>query len=153
MSIGKAPVARSLAPVSLQQRAAVALGRAVSAQVHRLEQALKPFELTPTQYNVLRILNGARGGLCSADIGERLISQGPDVTRLLDRMADAGLVERERDPHNRRFVTTRITDAGWEKLHETTPIVDAALREHYRGFTRAQLNALLEAFPDPYGTD
>ena len=153
MAARKAPVARSLAPVSLQQRAAVALGRAVSAQVHRLEQALKPFELTPTQYNVLRILNRARGGLCSAEIGDRLISQGPDVTRLLDRMGEAGLVERERDPHNRRVVTTRITDAGLEKLHETTPIVDAALREHYRGFTRAQLNALLEAFPDPYGTD
>ena len=133
---------------------AVALGRAVSRQVHRLEQTLRPHGLTPSQYNVLRILHAAGpDGLYGTDIGARLISQGPDVTRLLDRMAEAGLVQRERDPDNRRFVTARLTTAGREKLYETTPVVDAALREHYRGFTPAQLRTLLELFPDPYGTD
>lgn len=145
---------RQLRPPSLEQRVAVALGRAVSGQVHKLEQALTAYGLTPTQYNVLRILNGAGlDGVYATDIGERLISQGPDVSRLLDRMAEAGLVERERDPNNRRFVTARLTAAGREKLHETTPVIDAVLREHFRRFTAAQLRTLLELFPDPYGTD
>ena len=130
------------------------LGRTVSGQIHRLEQALKPHGLTPTQYNVLRILNGAGSvGLYGAEIGQRLISQGPDVTRLLDRMAVAGLVERERDPNNRRLVIAQLTAAGRDKLHETTPIVDATLREQYRALTSAQLRTLLAMFPDPYGTD
>jgi len=119
-----------------------------------LEQALKPHGLTPTQYNVLRILNGAGSeGLYGAEIGERLISQGPDVTRLLDRMAESGLVERDRDPNNRRLVIARLTTAGRDKLHVTTPIVDGTLRHQYRDLTSAQLRTLLDMFPDPYGTD
>ena len=156
MSVRKpaARLPRQLRPASLEQRVAVALGRAVSGQVHKLEQALTAYGLTPTQYNVLRILNGAGpDGVYATDIGKRLISQGPDVSRLLDRMAEAGLVERERDPNNRRFVTAWLTAAGRERLHETTPVIDAVLREHFRGFTAAQLRTLLDLFPDPYGTD
>ena len=156
MSVQKptARLARRLRPASLEQRVAVALGRMVSGQVHKLEQALTAYELTPTQYNVLRILNGAGPeGVYAIDIGKRLISQGPDVSRLLDRMAEAGLVERDRDPNNRRFVTARLTTAGRERLHETTPVIDAVLREHFRGFTATQLRTLLDLFPDPYGTD
>jgi DNA-binding MarR family transcriptional regulator len=60
--------------------------------MHRMEQLLKPFALTPTQYNVLRILRGAGPeGLCGSDIGRRLVSQVPDMTRRLDRMAAVGL--------------------------------------------------------------
>ena len=110
---------------------------------------LKPHGLTPTQYNVLRILNGAGAdGLCGTAIGERLISQVPDVTRLLDRMVEAGLVERERDPNNRRFVTTRLTNAGREKLVETTPILDQMQKEEFKHLSEAQLRSLLEMFSD-----
>ena len=140
-------------PISLEQRVAVAVGRAVHRLMHRMEQAIKPYGLTPTQYNVLRILNGAGpDGLCGTEIGRRLISQVPDVTRLLDRMEDAGLVERERDPNNRRFVTTRLTDAGREKLLETTPVLDQMHRETFQHLSEAQLRSLLEMFPDSFGS-
>jgi DNA-binding MarR family transcriptional regulator len=146
-------VARTALPVSLEQRAAIALGRAVSQMLHRMEQAMKPYGLTPTQYNVLRILNGAGpDGLCGTEIGRRLISQVPDVTRLLDRMVAAGLVERERDPGNRRFVTARLTDAGREKLIEITPILDQMHRETFKHFSEVQLRSLLEMFPDTFGS-
>ena len=140
-------------PISLQQRVIVALGRAVYQAMHRMEQELKPFGLTPTQYNVLRILNGAGpDGLCGTEIGRRLISQVPDVTRLLDRLEDAGLVQRERDPNNRRFVTTRLTDAGREKLIETTPVLDQMQREMLKHLSEGQLRSLLEMFPDTFGS-
>ena len=79
---------------------------------HDTADALKPFGLTPTQYNVLRILRGSPDGLCRNEVGERLVTRVPDVTRLLDRMERIGLIERHRGGADRRFVSTRITDKG-----------------------------------------
>ena len=142
---GTLPASPTALPVSPEQRTVVALARTVSRVMHQSEQLLKPHDLTPTQYNVLRILNGAGPeGLCGSDIGRRLVSQVPDMTRLLDRMAAAGLVERERDPQHRSFVTTRLTDAGRQKLVEATPAIDAYHREQFRRFTAAQLQSFRE---------
>ena len=139
------PASPTALPVSPEQRAVVALGRTVARVMHQMEQLLKPHDLTPTQYNVLRILNGAGPeGLCGSEIGRRLVSQVPDMTRLLDRMAAAGLVERERDPNHRSFVTTRLTDAGRQKLVEATPAIDAYHQAQFRRFTPAQLQTFRE---------
>ena len=87
--------------------------RASAMLEHSAAEGLKPHGLTPTQYNVLRILRGAGpAGLCRSEIGARMINPGPDVTRLLDRLVDAGLVERERDEDDRRYVTARLTNQG-----------------------------------------
>lgn len=132
-------------PNSLEQRTTVELARMVAKLTHAIEQLLKPYDLTPTQYNVLRILNGAGGdGLCGSDIGRRLISQVPDMTRLLDRMAAAGLITRERSTEHRSFVTTRLADLGRRKLVEITPHLDALHRERFRRFTPGQLAQLRE---------
>jgi DNA-binding MarR family transcriptional regulator len=74
---------------------------------------LKEFDLSPVQYNVLRILRGAgvEGATCS-QIGERLLTRDPDITRLLDRMEARGLLLRERSSEDRRVVITRISAAG-----------------------------------------
>jgi DNA-binding MarR family transcriptional regulator len=70
-----------------------------------------------TQYNVLRILRGAgQDGLCRNEVGGRMLKAVPDVTRLLDRLEEAGLVDRVRDEEDRRFVTARITASGLAKL-------------------------------------
>ena len=137
--------AKAKLPVSLEQRVVIALGRAFGQMAHGMEQALKPYGVTPTQYNVLRILNGAGDkGLCGTEVGGRMLSKVPDVTRLLDRMVAAGWVERERDQENRRFVTARITKAGRGLLLETTPIIDAMHRDAFRNLSRTQLQAMLE---------
>lgn len=84
---------------------------------HALAEGLKPFGVTPTQYNVLRILRGAGdSGLCRNEVRARMLTLVPDATRLLDRLADMGLVVRDRDGADRRFVTTRITAKGLELL-------------------------------------
>ncbi len=139
------PASPTALPVSPEQRTIVALARTVFRLMHQMEQLIKPFDLTPTQYNVLRILNGAGPeGLCGSDIGRRLVSQVPDMTRLLDRMAAAGLVERERDPNHRSFVTTRLTDAGRQKLVEATPAIDTYHQAQFRRFTPEQLQTFRE---------
>src|SRR6202795_2476872 len=58
---------------------------------------LKSEDLSPTQYNVLRILRGAPEGLPCGEIASRMITRDPDITRLLDRLAKRGLIARRRE--------------------------------------------------------
>jgi DNA-binding MarR family transcriptional regulator len=117
---------------SPEQEAFLSLGRTWAVLEHAMAEALKPHGITPTQYNVLRILRGAgEAGLCRSEIIERMIARVPDATRLLDRMEAVDLVERERSEEDRRFVTTRITEAGLRLLVE----LDATILElHQRQF-------------------
>ncbi len=89
---------------------------------HALAQALKPYDITGTQYNVLRILRGAGAdGLSRNAVGERLVRSVPDVTRLLDRMEELGWIVRERGSSDRRYVNTTITKKGLELAAASTP--------------------------------
>jgi DNA-binding MarR family transcriptional regulator len=115
---------------SLEQEAYLSIERTAAMLGHAMAEALKPFGVTPTQYNVLRILRGAgNAGLCRGEVRERLVAQVPDVTRLLDRLEAAGLIERERGGRDRRFVTTRITADGLKLLER----LDAPVAEIHRG--------------------
>ena len=74
-------------------------------------------DLSHVQYNVLRILRGAGDeGLWAGEIGERLITRSPDVTRLIDRLEKRKLVKRRRDPNDRRAVRIQITDSGRDEI-------------------------------------
>jgi DNA-binding MarR family transcriptional regulator len=87
---------------------------------------LRSVNLSESQYNVLRILRGAGDdGLKCSEIGDRMVTRDPDITRLLDRIEKQGWIERHRSTTDRRVVTTRITPAGLEKLRE----VDGPLKE------------------------
>jgi DNA-binding MarR family transcriptional regulator len=102
---------------SVEEEAILSIARTAALMEHAGAEGLKPFNLTITQYNVLRILRGAGAdGLCRNEVGERLVTKVPDVTRLLDRMEAAGLIVRERGGKDRRFVATRITDKGLKLL-------------------------------------
>lgn len=77
----------------------------------------KAYDLSLNQYNVLRILRGAGAeGLACGEIGERMITRDPDITRLLDRLEKRDLVIRSRDQGDRRVVTARLTAAGADLL-------------------------------------
>jgi DNA-binding MarR family transcriptional regulator len=76
-------------------------------------------QLSPTQYNVLRILRGSRPGkLACRDLGDRMIALDPDITRLLDRLGKRGLVKRSPGVRDRRVVEVAITDKGLALLKE-----------------------------------
>lgn len=128
-----------------EQEAFLSVGRTWAALEHAFSEALKPHGITPTQYNVLRILRGAGDeGLCRREIWERLIANVPDVTRLLDRMENNGLIRRERDPADRRFVTTRITEKGLELLAELDGPVEELHRRHFRDLEQEELRELID---------
>lgn len=130
---------------SLEQEAMLSIERTAAVLIHRFAESLKAYDITPTQYNVLRILRGAgEDGLCRNEIRDRLVSQVPDVTRLLDRLEDAGLVMRERSEQDRRLVTTRITRQGTKLLSR---LDEPVVRNHSRQLshlTQAQLRTLIE---------
>jgi DNA-binding MarR family transcriptional regulator len=75
-------------------------------------QLLKTEDLSQTQYNVLRILRGSPDGLTCGEIGSRMITRDPDITRLLDRLEQRRLISRCRETKDRRMVLTRITSEG-----------------------------------------
>lgn len=116
---------------SIAEEAFLNVGRTMSLLEAGLERVLKPYGISGTQYNVLRILRGApRDGLCRNEIGDRLVTRMPDVTRLLDRMEVAGLVARQRDTKDRRLVTTRLTDKGEALVNQLdAPIADSHQRQ------------------------
>lgn len=70
-------------------------------------------DLTPNQYNVLRILRGSHPSrLACGEIAERMISRDPDITRLIDRLSARELVDRVRSDRDRRVVEVGITSKG-----------------------------------------
>jgi DNA-binding MarR family transcriptional regulator len=114
----------------------------------RGEALLAPHDVTLQQFNVLRILRGARPeGLCTLAIAQRMIEQTPGITRLIDRLEKKGLVRRVRSEEDRRQVWCRITPAGERLLARLEDPVEEFDRAAVRGLSPAdqdQLSALLD---------
>lgn len=113
-------------------------------------------QLTPHQYNVLRILRGAHPHrLASSQIGERMIARDPDITRLVDRLAKRGLVERLRSDRDRRVVEVGITAKGRKVvggLDAHVQRMPKALLGHLGPARLRQLGDLLDAVISGLGT-
>jgi DNA-binding MarR family transcriptional regulator len=98
---------------TLEEEVYLEIQRTSQATVRWIAQVLKPYGLTESQFNVLRILRGCGPeGISNSGIAERMVKHDPDLTRLLDRLEAGGLVEKSRDVRDRRVVNARITKAG-----------------------------------------
>ena len=114
---------------STGEEASIAILRTADELQQQLVELLKPYGLSPTQFNALRILRGAgEAGLPCSEIGERMINHDPDITRLLDRLEQRDLVERRRDPKDRRIHVARITKTGLDLLKS----LDKPVEEFHR---------------------
>lgn len=105
-------------------------------------QVLKREDLSPTQYNVLRILRGARESLACGEIANRMITRDPDVTRLLDRLERRDLISRSREAGDRRMVLTRITPEGLKLLARLDEPIQEMHRKQLGHLGKAQIRAL-----------
>lgn len=119
--------------------------RTADAMMQEIVDVLKPFGLSPTQYNVMRILRGAgETGVTCKEIAARMITRDPDITRLLDRLERRSLLTRSRAKLDRRFVAIRITGEGLALLKELDgPITHAQIRL-MRHMQRQQLEGMVE---------
>jgi DNA-binding MarR family transcriptional regulator len=110
---------------------------------NRVNQALKPFDLTEQQYNVLRILRGQQGETMSLfEIQDRMIQKMSNVSRLIDKLLQKGLVERKECKVNRRKVDIRITDAGLAVLNDAEAPIQANFSEIAQNFTAEEAKAV-----------
>lgn len=127
---------------SLEEDVFLDLMRTSDLLSRRLVPVLKDEDLSPAQYNVLRILRGAPEGLSCGDIGNRMISRDPDITRLLDRMEKRNLIQRARDTQDRRMVLTRISREGLQMLARLDEPIQAAHRKLLGHMGRERLHRL-----------
>ncbi len=117
--------------------------------LNEANQLLSVWGMTTLQYNALRVLyvkDSENQGLPSKEIGQRLFTRVPDVTRLLDRLAEKGWVTRERDPNNKRVVRTQLTNIGIELVESAfLPLqeLESKQLDHMNDVQKAQLAALL----------
>ncbi len=126
----------------LEQEVALNLARTADRQQAGFGRLFKRHAITGAQYNVLRILRGASEALPCQEIAGRMITQLPDITRLVDRLEVAGLVERSRTQEDRRLVLTRITEAGLRLLDSLDEPVIELHKTQLGHLTRAELEEL-----------
>ena len=113
--------------------------------LHRaMQRKIRPWGITSTQYNALRILRGSHphGLTCSA-IGDRMITAEPDITRLVGRLKALKLVKQQRDKRDKRVVWTQISPAGLALLAEMDPVVEQSPQELLGQLDNEQLTHLI----------
>jgi DNA-binding MarR family transcriptional regulator len=139
---------------SSEQRVFLHLWRTYDLFKEIEDTCLSQFGLTPQQYNVLRILKAAAPkGMQTMQLGQRMISRGPDMTRMLDRLEAKQLITRERGKENRRAVEAVITSEGLELLKKMEADI-VAMHEHQLGHLssnqQTQLVRLLRLARQPH---
>lgn len=130
---------------SLEEEALLALVRTADQLQWRLGRMLAHYNLSPTQYNALRILRGAGpDGLRCSEIGERMISREPDITRLLDRLEHRSLVRRRRGAKDRRVIKAHITKNGIKLLNGLDQEVEKFIRDLLGHLGEHRLRSLVQ---------
>jgi DNA-binding MarR family transcriptional regulator len=131
-------------PVSREEAVYLELSRANDMLSRPFALLMKREKLSPAQYNVLRILRGAPEGLPCGEIGSRMITRDPDITRLLDRLEKRDLIARCRETKDRRMVMTRITREGLKLLARLDGPVHEAHQRQLGHLGRQKLRTLME---------
>jgi DNA-binding MarR family transcriptional regulator len=130
---------------STAQEATIALLRTASIVSRALARVVEPWGLSLAQYNALRIIRGAgSGGIPTLSIRERMIEEGTTITRLLDKLDEAGFIRRERSVPDRRQVLCFVTDAGRKLLDALDPKVDSADEAAMEALSETQAARLIE---------
>ena len=95
-----------------------------------LGQALKPYEISLQQFNVLRILRGQKGVPANlSTVQERMVNRMSNTTRIIDKLIDKNFVQRNICEKNRRKIELLITDEGMSLLKVVDPVVDKAEKQ------------------------
>lgn len=126
------------------QEATIALMRTAHLLRRKVDSLVDTEGLTTQQYNVLRILRGARAPLPTMEISERMIEPSPGITRLICTLESAGYVKREQWPGDRRQVLCQITPAGLRVLERLDAPMDQLDDATTGTLTQEQVESLLE---------
>lgn len=104
---------------------------------------LEPFGISEQQYNVLRTLKNNRGNPMKLYmISERMIHRTSNVTRLVEKLRQKGLLKREVCEENRRQVDISITKKGQELLEKINPLIMEQQKEISSKWTREEAETI-----------
>lgn len=143
-------IIKTSAPMALEKKALLNVMVTQNVIIEKFNEVLKPFDLSPEQFNVLRIVRGQKGNPVNmSTIQERMLAKTSNTTRLVDKLLLKGLVIREICPVNRRKMEITITLQGLELLQKLDPLVTAHEQEFSHNLSENELvllNELLEKF-------
>ncbi len=129
---------------SIEEETLLNLLRTADCLHRAFQQRNRDWGVTSTQYNVLRILRGAHPeGLTCTQIGDRMITADPDITRLLARLKALKLIRQQRDRNDRRVLWTRISNQGLELLQRMDPVIARTPKELLRHMSRKEMAELI----------
>ncbi len=132
---------------SPEQEASLNIARTADRFGICFSRLFREYGLTPSQYNVLRILRGEGKPLPILEVADRMLAAVPGITGLIDRLERLGLIARERSTEDRRVVYVTITEAGLEllgKLDEPVAALHKRLIGHLSPDELRELSRLLE---------
>ncbi|WP_373071797.1 MarR family winged helix-turn-helix transcriptional regulator [Zeaxanthinibacter enoshimensis] len=137
-------------PIALESRSLIHLILVCNKVNEQYASALKEYEISLQQFNVLRILRGQKGKAANLQtLNERMVSRQSNTTRLVDKLLVKGLVNREVCPSNRRKIEITITKEGKELLLELDRIIKNTEQDLLADFSKddlVHLNTLLDKF-------
>ena len=129
---------------SLEQEAFLSLWRTYDRLRAFEDELFSAHDLTPQQYNALRLLRGAHPDkIHTLDLASRLVSRAPDITRLLDKLEQRGLIERDRPAENRRVVRVGITEPGLTLLADLHDPLQACHRRQLGHLSKKELEQMV----------
>lgn len=130
---------------SKSQEAFLALLRTANVLSREVEALCQTEGITHQQYNVLRILRGAKAPLPTMEIADRLVEQTPGITRHVNNLESHGFLKREQWAGDRRQVLCQITPAGLRLLDRLDAPMNTLDDSFASRLTPAQLDSLIEA--------
>ena len=136
---------------SLEQEALLNIMRTSDQFQNRFGRLLREYDLTPSQYNILRILRGEGKPLPALEVAGRMIQVVPAITGLIDRLEKAGMVTRERCTEDRRVVYIEITDKALRTLAKMDQPLNDMHRELLGHLSRTELKELIRTLEKARG--
>ena len=132
---------------SLEQEAMLSILRTSDLLENRLARLLREFDLTPSQYNAMRIMRGEAVPMPCLEVAERMIQVAPAITRVVDQLVARGLVIKQQSGEDRRVYLVELTSSGTrllKKLDEPIRSLHQSLLGHVSKADLQTINGILE---------
>ena len=132
---------------SIEQEAMLSILRTSDLLENRLARLLRQYDLTPSQYNAMRIMRGEGEPMPCLEVAERMIQVAPAITRVVDQLVGRGLIDKQQSNQDRRVFLVELTAAGrrlLKKLDEPIKLLHQSLLGHVSKPDLKTLNGILE---------
>lgn len=133
---------------SIEQEAMLGILRTSDLLENRLARLLRQYDLTPSQYNAMRIMRGEAEPMPCLEVANRMIQVAPAITRVVDQLVGRGLIDKQQSDEDRRVFLVELTAAGkrlLKKLDEPVRSLHRSLLGHVSKPDLKTLNGILEA--------